>query len=431
MKASKYASVIHIDNRHTIVFSAMQEKFVVFKNKILSKDFLWLEKIRNQQPSIFESLEEAGVIIEDDSIDETQQLKELIENTDNDVQTLLVNVNPTIDCNFKCWYCYEKHMDSKMSKSVMDSIVKWVIKKLDSSPNTTNLLLGFFGGEPLLYFEDTVKPLVSRIRHICKERDITFSLNFTSNGYLINDEIINFLKDIPTNFQITFDGGKKFHDITRFSKRGIGSFEKIVDNIRKLIDAHLYVNIRINYTEQNIDSVEEIADLFADVHKNNYQYFRFDFQRVWQQRQNKADDATSKADTIRSIFIEKGYSVSDNITTSVRYSCYGDKRNHYLINFNGDVFGCTARDFTKENRIGYLKDDGIMVFDEPNYSNRSNSKFLKKYCHDCKIAPMCGGGCKQRAYEAMNTPGCTYNYDDEDIENIILETFYRKICQKN
>lgn len=116
----------------------------------------------------------------------------------------------------------------------------------------------------------------------------------------------------------------------------------------------------------------------------------------------------------------------------MRQSCYGDKVNHILINYQGDLYGCTARDFTVENRIGFLDKNGIPHYDLSKLRLRNAAKLSKPICECCRIAPICGGGCKQRAYESNEFEGCTMGYSDTDIDNKILDIFeYEFMSKKN
>lgn len=88
-----------------------------------------------------------------------------------------------------------------------------------------------------------------------------------------------------------------------------------------------------------------------------------------------------------------------------------------------DVFGCIARDFTKENRVGVLDQSGVIIYDNEKVNKRKKAKLYKSICKSCRIAPICGGGCRQRAYELMNRDGCSMGYSEKDIDEIITDIF--------
>lgn len=122
--------------------------------------------------------------------------------------------------------------------------------------------------------------------------------------------------------------------------------------------------------------------------------------------------------------IRKDFTVLTNyLRKDVRDSCYGDKVNQVLINYDGKLFGCTARDFVEENSIGELGEYGELIYNQEKLQRRSNSKFKKEVCKRCRIAPICGGGCKQKAFEMENIDSCPFNYSSEDKDKIVLDIF--------
>ena len=132
------------------------------------------------------------------------------------------------------------------------------------------------------------------------------------------------------------------------------------------------------------------------------------------------DEAERKISNIREYFRENGFAVHTNyITKDVRIPCYADKENYILINYNGDIFGCTARDFKTENRIGVLKESGKILY-EDSFEERRKYKFSKALCRTCRIASICGGGCIQRSYESRDTDKCTLGYSEEDKDNAVI-----------
>lgn len=98
-------------------------------------------------------LEEAGAVVADD-FDEVDALRKRIDEIDNNDSFLLLHINPTLDCNFRCWYCYENHIKgSCMTPETYGNVVKLVKNRIAKQPNLKYLQLSFFGGEPLLRFD--------------------------------------------------------------------------------------------------------------------------------------------------------------------------------------------------------------------------------------------------------------------------------------
>lgn len=423
MKLSIFNSIIIINNKHTLLYNSFTGKFLVIRKQILELKNLFPDKLKRNNIVLYNQLLEAGMIVES-HIDEVALLKLRIDNADYNYNEFILHINPTLDCNFRCWYCYENHiLNSKMNNTILNATLTFITSILHKSSIKT-FELGFFGGEPLLHFNDIAKKIIIHSRLLCEQLNKELHIHFTSNGSLLNDDIIQFLSQSPCGFQITLDGDKSSHDKIRFNKDNSGSFDTIIKNIYNLINAQINVIVRINYTSKNINTISKIFDYFSNINESQKKFIKFDFQRVWQDKSCCVDETEEKIKEIRHKFKASNFIVLTNyIPHDVRDSCYGDKINHVLINFNGDIFGCTARDFTNKNRIGFIDALGNIHYDTMIIDKRNNSKLSKSVCKTCRIAPICGGGCKQRGLEAFNSKECTFNYTEEEIDNIILEIF--------
>ena len=198
------------------------------------------------------------------------------------------------------------------------------------------------------------------------------------------------------------------------------------------MSAGVFVIVRVNYTSENIDGVACILEVFRDIPCAMKKNASFDFQRVWQDRKDKFDSTEERMKSIRTMFANNGFTVLANyIPHNVECSCYGDKLNHALINYDGMVFGCTARDFVRENSIGQLSPDGTITYFKDKYEKRNCSKLSKPVCLTCRIAPICGGGCKQRAFEDLGNSRCTFGYTSEDMDGIVTDIFEHSFLRNN
>lgn len=421
MKFSNYTSSITLDDRRSLLFNAFTHAFVIINEAHFNIRNLTPEKIHKESPQLYTHLTDAGIII-DDSVNELLLLQQLIKDTDNNTSEYILHINPTLDCNFNCWYCYENHIpQSRMNAATLNATKSFISNTLNNKQIKT-LELGFFGGEPILYFRGIAKEIISYANDICIQNGQNLCVHFTSNGSLISYEQIDFLSKYSCGFQITLDGNLNSHNATRFYKNGLGSYEIIIKNILKLIDVNINVIVRVNYTSENVNGLTAVLDSFLNIPDRLKGLLRFDFQRVWQDKVK--NDTDEKIHKIRKLFTSHGFTVLANyLHHDVRQSCYGDKTNHILINYNGDLFGCTARDFTKENRIGYLDNQGTAHYDNEKMHIRSIAKLGKEICKKCRIAPICGGGCRQKAYEALDYEGCSMGYSEDDIDNRILDIF--------
>lgn len=262
-----------------------------------------------------------------------------------------------------------------MNTDVLNGTLRYIDSILHK-PEIKTFELGFFGGEPLLYFNQIAKIVISHVAIICKKNQVRLHVHFTSNGALLKDEIIVFLSLYDSGFQITLDGGKDEHDRTRHNKQGEGSYDIIIKNVIKLSKAKIDTIVRVNYTSSNIDSILSILDSFSDISSIDRKFFKFDFQRVWQDRNCSDDETEHEIREIRQKFQSAGFIVLANyIPHDVTDSCYGDKINHILINYNGDVLAAQQG----ISRLRTVLDDLIQEASSISIMNLSTNEIIRNF----------------------------------------------------
>lgn len=427
MKINKYCSLISLDETTQLIYNALSDQFTVGNFGLKE---LTLESVSNliQSNSANRNLfVKAGILLED-SVNETETLKNLIDSTDNDESLFILHINPTLDCNLHCWYCYENHRkESVMNAEIMGGVLSMVRKRLETDSKIRKFELSFFGGEPLLKFDEVCRSLITEIAEMCAARSINLTVGFTSNATLLDERIISFLSGYNVGFQITLDGDRESHDRTRFKVASkAGTFDTIIRNIKILTQNNIGITLRINYTSDNAESVWGVLPFLDDIPEKKRRLITFDFQRVWQDKHTVAgvDDTYLLIKEIRRKAAELGFAVSNSRTrNTVQTPCYGDRRNHILVNYDGKVYFCTARDFDDENSYGSIDADGNVIIDQARYEHRMCSKFSREACRNCRFAPRCGGGCRTQAVERPVTSECMYGYSEEDLDEFILELF--------
>ena len=221
-------------------------------------------------------------------------------------------------------------------------------------------------------------------------------------------------------FQITLDGGKEAHNKIRYSYKGQDTYTLILRNIMSLLKNGIRVRLRINYTAESLDSLTDIADDLSMLSENDKSRLEVDFHQVWQERSLSKD-----LDGIRNVvdyFDEKKSNVIFNDVNMLRNPCYGDRRNTAVINYNGDIYKCTANDFTEANREGFLDEDGNIVWLK-SQDYRANIRFKDGKCKNCRIAPLCGGGCSRHllARDLGQEEDCLFGASEERIDELILD----------
>lgn len=371
-------------------------------------------------PEFYNVLIDKGFIVNTE-INEVDKVKELVEKIDQDNSFYQLVINPTMNCNFKCWYCYETHIkDSKMTSIEISKVIKHVEYIINSQP-LKEFHISWFGGEPLLYFNQTVLPILKESNKLCNEKKIKFSSGFTTNGFLINENILEECNNYGVDaMQITLDGHRKRHNEVRFVNNERGSYDEIIVNIKKCLSSKIKIICRLNISKETLsDNLQNIITDFSNITSDQKEFLTFSFNKVWQEGIDLDDEILSLIDYFKSF----GYKTQfDKYLNMVEDSCYADKRNHATINYNGEVFKCTARDFTSDNREGVLREDGKIEWSEK-FEMRMNAKFKNPPCLECRILPICNGGCSQNALENIDNEYCVQNFDEEKKTNIIRDKF--------
>ncbi|MBE6775491.1 MAG: thioether cross-link-forming SCIFF peptide maturase [Ruminococcaceae bacterium] len=180
------------------------------------------------------------------------------------VKALCMHIAHT--CNLNCSYCFASQgkyhgdramMSFEVGKQAFDFLIA-------NSGTRKNLEVDFFGGEPLMNF-DVVKELVAYARSIEKEHGKNFRFTLTTNGVLIDDDVIEFANREMSNVVLSLDGRKEVHDRFRVDYNGKGSWEKIVPKFQKLVEAREGKNyyMRGTFTHHNPDFLEDIKEMLS------------------------------------------------------------------------------------------------------------------------------------------------------------------------
>ncbi len=409
--------VIGLNYFKKILFAVSIEKYhklIEYKN---------LEILKNDYPSFFSAMFKLGVI-EDNK--DNNLIKEILLFRNRkevfDSKSYDLTIIPTLNCNFDCWYCYETDRPKYvMKQEVVDSIVKFIDKK---SKFLSNLLLDWYGGEPLLCFSKILKPLSEKIADICAYNDVKLLTSLTTNGYLIEKSMLPTFKKINMqSFQITLNGDKEIHNKTRSPKNKNDSYDKIVNNIIMIAEElnPKELILRINLAREYFDSVTNIIQSFpvyvrkkimVSIHQIDQDIDRF-----------TADEIEAKLN----IFESEGFNINFRTHLYInrqQYSCSADKYNQAIINYDGRIFKCHAVNFEKENEVGIIENSGEIRWEESLLSTLLNkASFDNDICLDCKYLPICPKICsyKQSLLPTLKGTKCVASEIESCINRIMNE----------
>jgi uncharacterized protein len=127
----------------------------------------------------------------------------------------------------------------------------------------------------------------------------------------------------------------------------------------------------------------------------------------------------------------RGFRLPDSLEAdNVRYSCYADKNNEAVINYNGDVYKCNARDFTEKNKEGYLDEKGNIIWNS-RHQFRIDNRYSNELCVKCSILPICGGGCSQMPLDYKGEAYCINKCDDKMKQDKVISMFLSETTVRN
>lgn len=419
MKQSKYNCILQ-DNTGMVIYNAATDQLVALTPQlanIFNEGKAAPEKIKAQHAELYDHLLQKGIFVRDDA-DETETYIRKREEYERSSGEYTITINPTLACNMSCWYCYESHKNMPAMSADVKQSVLLLIDKLLADNKLKKLNLSFFGGEPLLYFDKVVVDIINHAKMQCKAFDAKLSIHFTTNAYLLTDSVLKQLEGLDVSFQITIDGGKQVHDSVRKTKGGEPTYARIVEHIHQTLSHGFPVGVRFNYTAKSIPSFIDVVKDFSHLPQEQKQLVNFTFQRVWQDNEGDARQVEQQVEHIERAFEQAGLFVNNAKSYIVPY-CYADGVNTAVVNYNGDLFKCTARDFAPKSKEGTLAADGTLRWNE-RLRKRMSIRHGSDTCLQCRIYPICHGGCSQMKLEAPDgISSCPKGYDDDKIQEII------------
>jgi uncharacterized protein len=207
-----------------------------------------------------QGLKDAGKLFAPDTFE--AMAGKLKQKTAGVVKALCLHIAHT--CNLNCSYCFASQGKYHGERAVMSfEVGKRALDFLmENSGTRKNLEVDFFGGEPLMNFQ-VVKDLVAYARSVEKERGKNFRFTLTTNGVLVDDDVIQWANKECSNVVLSLDGRKEIHDRFRVDYAGKGSWEKIVPKFQKFVQARGGKDyyMRGTFTHANPDFLKDIQQM--------------------------------------------------------------------------------------------------------------------------------------------------------------------------
>ena len=347
---------------------------------------------------------------------------ELKKRTSGVVKALCLHIAHT--CNLNCSYCFASQgkyhgdravMSFEVGKRALDFLV-------ENSGTRRNLEVDFFGGEPLMNF-GVVKQLVEYARSIEKEKGKNFRFTLTTNGILVDDDVIEFSNREMSNVVLSLDGRKEVHDRFRVDYQGRGSWEQIVPKFQKFVKARGNKNyyMRGTFTHNNPDFLEDIKTML------DLGFTELSMEPVV----CAEDDPSALTNEDKGIVMEQYEKLAELMLQKYRegepFTFY-----HYMIDLKGgpciykrvsgcgsgteymavtpwgDLYPCHQFVGEEKFRLGSVFEGvtNIEIQDE----FMSCNVYTRPECQDCWAKLYCSGGCAANAYHATGSVKGVYSY---------------------
>lgn len=257
-----------------------------------------------------------------------------------------------------------------------------------------------------------------KIIMICENHGVEYKSSITSNGYLIDDDFIKNMKKFKiSTAHITLDGPPNFHNKTRKLKNGQGTFGVIIENIKKLINSGIKVFIRVNVTKFNMNCFEELLDVLD---KNNLNNITITPSAVVSYKNTNTDITNTclSAEEFSKKLLEYCKLMSTRKFSAANYPysfsiktnyCFADNISSYTIDYNGNIYKCWVDVGTPNCSLGnirYFLERDLLTAAENDSKYIFWSAFKHKKCMECKVLPICMGGCPSRGIINNNKPYC-------------------------
>lgn len=316
------------------------------------------------------------------------------------------------DCNLACKYCFaeegEYHgrralMSFEVGKKALDFLVA-------NSGSRVNLEVDFFGGEPLMNW-DVVKQLVEYGRSIEEENHKKFRFTLTTNGVLLNDEILEFANREMSNIVLSIDGRKEVHDKMRPFRGGQGSYDMIVPKFQKVAESRDQMNyyVRGTFTHFNTDfaaDVLHLADLgFQQISvepvvaspTEDYAFTKEDVPVLLKEYDKLASEIIKRRKEGKGFnFFHFMIDLEGGPCVAKRLSGCGSGTEYLAVTPWGDFYPCHQFVGQEEFLLGNV-DEGIVKQEICN-EFKSCNVYAKDKCKNCFAKFYCSGGCAANAY---------------------------------
>ncbi|MCR4923338.1 MAG: thioether cross-link-forming SCIFF peptide maturase [Lachnospiraceae bacterium] len=327
------------------------------------------------------------------------------------------------DCNLRCRYCFAEEGEYHGRRALMSFEVgkKAIDFLVANSGNRVNLEVDFFGGEPTMNFS-VVKEIVEYGRSIEKEHNKKFRFTLTTNGVLLDHEILEYANKEMHNLVLSIDGRKEVNDRMRPTANGKGSYDIIMPKFKKAAESRNQTNyyVRGTYTHYNRDFSKDVLHLhdqgFEQISvepvvcdpKEDYALREEDLPFLLEQYDILAKEIIKRRKEGRFInFFHFMIDLEGGPCVAKRLSGCGAGCEYLAVTPWGDIYPCHQFVGEEQFLLGNV-DEGIV---KPEISREFGAcnVYTKEKCKDCFAKFYCSGGCMANSYHAGGNINASYD----------------------
>ena len=403
------------DNSREDILNAMEKKYLGVEG-ITKAD---ISECYNQVLD----LKESGSLFTEDNFE--PMAGTLKKKTAGVIKALCLHVAHT--CNLNCSYCFASQGKYNGERAVMtfETGKRALDFLIENSGTRRNLEVDFFGGEPLMNW-DVVKELVAYAREVEKKHNKNFRFTLTTNGVLVDDEVIEFANREMSNVVLSLDGRKEVHDRFRVDYAGQGSWEKIVPKFQKFVEARggKEYYMRGTFTHHNPDFLEDIKTMldlgFTELSMEPVvcakgdpsELTEEDLPIVFEQYEKLAELMLKrKSEGKPFTFYHYMIDLSGGPCIYKRISGCGSGTEYMAVTPWGDLYPCHQFVGDEKFKLGDIWNgvNNTKIQDEFMQCN----VYERPECRDCWARLYCSGGCAANAYHATGSIKGIYKYGCE------------------
>lgn len=405
------------NNKKENIVTAMVEKYTKPQyQKLVVKDNLeadFTEHIEELISQILEVLEDVEQLKREEALFTKDVYEDYIEEFKKRptvVKALCLHI--AHDCNLACKYCFAEEGEYKGDRSIMSYEVgrKALDFLIANSGSRHNLEVDFFGGEPLMNFQ-VVKKLVQYGREQEKLHNKNFRFTLTTNGVLLDDEVMEFVNREMSNVVLSIDGRKEINDKMRPSRNGKGSYELILPKFQKLAESRNHSNyyVRGTFTHHNLDfseDVKHLADLgFKQISvepvvalpEETYAITKKDLPILFKEYDKLAKLILERRKEGKGFnFFHFMIDLTGGPCVAKRLSGCGSGTEYLAVTPWGDLYPCHQFVGMPEFLMGNVS-DGIKNNEIKDTFKQCNV-YSKEKCRSCFAKFYCSGGCAANSY---------------------------------